>query len=276
MELPGKIAVHFLLDCLLFILLWLLLMRGRRRLRKWPLLCQYRYAHRGLHDLNAGIPENSLAAFRRAAQLGYGAELDVHLTKDGRLAVVHDSDLQRVCGRAGIVEELTREELDAYRLFGTSEPIPLLEDVLPHFAGRQSLIIEIKTRRNASILVDALCTALDGYAGDFLVESFDPWALYLLRLRRPDFLRGQLSKNFLRDRSIHPIGGFFLTNLLLNFLSKPDFIAYRYEDRHALSFRLCKKFYGVREFSWTITTPEAQAAAESDGATVIFEDYLPT
>ena len=68
MELPGKIAVHFLLDCLLFILLWLLLIRGRRRLRKWPLLCQYRYAHRGLHDLNAGIPENSLAAFRRAAQ----------------------------------------------------------------------------------------------------------------------------------------------------------------------------------------------------------------
>ena len=65
----------------------------------WQTLSGYRYAHRGLHDLNAGRPENSLGAFRAAAEAGFGAELDVHLMADGALAVVHDSDLERVCGR---------------------------------------------------------------------------------------------------------------------------------------------------------------------------------
>ncbi|MGM9639038.1 MAG: glycerophosphodiester phosphodiesterase family protein, partial [Butyricicoccaceae bacterium] len=54
-------------------------------------LRRYRYAHRGLHDLEKGIPENTLPAFAAAAAKGYGAELDVHMTLDRRLVVIHDS-----------------------------------------------------------------------------------------------------------------------------------------------------------------------------------------
>lgn len=275
MNLLGDICFHLLLDCLLFFLLWLLLMRSKRRLRRWPLLIQYRYAHRGYHNMAAGIPENSLPAFRRAAEMGFGAELDVHLTRDGRLAVIHDSDLFRLCGSHGIVEEMTAEELSQFHLCSTQERIPLLEEILPLFEYRQPLIIEMKTRHNGANLADALCAALANYKGDFCVESFDPWALYALRLRRPEIIRGQLSKNFLRDHSVNPIGGFFLTNLCLNFMSKPDFIAYRYDDRHALGLRLCKKLYGTREFCWTITTPDQLADAENSGATAIFEGFNP-
>ena len=124
-----------------------LLMDGRRSQPGWEKLLDWRYAHRGLYDNDAGIPENSLAAFRRAAEAGFGAELDVHLTADGQLAVIHDSDLQRVCGRAGKVEELTYAALSQLRLLGTEEGIPLLPDVLPLFAGIAPLIVELKPIR---------------------------------------------------------------------------------------------------------------------------------
>lgn len=246
--LAWKILGHLALDAVLFILLWLLLLGGRRRMRRWPLLTQYAYAHRGLHG--PGVPENSLAAFRLAAENGFGAELDVHLTADGRLAVVHDSDLARVCGRPGVVEELTAAQLADYRLGGTDEKIPYLEEVLPLFGGREPLLVELKPARNGAALAEKTARLLDGFGGDYCVESFYPSALLWFRLHRPRVMRGQLAKNFLRDRAgIDPVGAFLLTNLCLNFISKPDFIAYRFSDRNALSLRLCRRLYGVREFS---------------------------
>lgn len=73
-----------------------LTVHGRKDQPGWETFEHVRFAHRGLHG--PGVPENSLAAFRRAAEAGYGAELDVHLTADGYLAVIHDSDLARMCG----------------------------------------------------------------------------------------------------------------------------------------------------------------------------------
>ena len=63
------------------------------------------YAHRGLHKIDKSIPENSLPAFEAAARIGYGVELDVHLTLDDELVVFHDDDLKRICGVEGKVEE---------------------------------------------------------------------------------------------------------------------------------------------------------------------------
>lgn len=104
------------------LLVWFWL-HGRSHGPGWEQLTGVRYAHRGLHAL-PHAPENSLTAFRRAAEAGYGAELDVRLTADGRLAVVHDGELSRLCGRAGVVEAMTAEELARCRLCGTEEQIP--------------------------------------------------------------------------------------------------------------------------------------------------------
>ena len=90
------------------LLIWFVL-HGRRGGPGWERLAGKRYAHRGLHG--SGVPENSLWAFRRAAEAGYGAELDVHLTADGHLAVVHDSNLSRMCGVEAKVEDLTAAQL---------------------------------------------------------------------------------------------------------------------------------------------------------------------
>lgn len=256
--------------------LWLLAMAGTRRMAGAPALLRCRYAHRGLHDLSSGVPENSMPAFRRAAAQGFGAELDIHLTRDGRLAVLHDSSLRRACGVDAAVEDLTAAELGAYRLFGTDETIPFLPDILPLFEGRGPLLIELKTHRNnGRALAAALCKALEGTRTRVLTESFDPRALRALRHLRPDLPRGQLSKNFLRDGGLTAVWGVIPAMLWANFLSRPDFIAYRYRDRRALPLRLCRRLWGVAAFYWTVTTPEALQETEAAGAAAIFEGFVP-
>ena len=87
----------------LVLLLWLWAIGPQLPQADFSAFHKYDYAHRGLHNREKGVPENSLAAFRRAAEAGYGAELDVHLTRDGRLVVIHDGDLERMCGVPGRV-----------------------------------------------------------------------------------------------------------------------------------------------------------------------------
>ena len=77
---------------------------GRTGHPKLEELRKFKYAHRGFHD-KPQIPENSLAAFRRAVEHGFGAELDIHLTKDGKLVVFHDSQLKRCTGQPGTLED---------------------------------------------------------------------------------------------------------------------------------------------------------------------------
>jgi glycerophosphoryl diester phosphodiesterase len=87
-------------------------------------------AHRGLHDREAGRPENSLAAFGAAAGKGYPCELDVQLTDSGDLIVLHDFDLKRATGKTGRTASLAAADLPATRLFGTSERVPTLAQVI--------------------------------------------------------------------------------------------------------------------------------------------------
>ena len=69
----------------------------------------WNYAHRGLHDTEK--PENSMAAFRAALENGYGIELDIHLLKDGNLAVIHDTSLLRTAGCDINITDLSTEDL---------------------------------------------------------------------------------------------------------------------------------------------------------------------
>lgn len=259
-------------------LLFTLALRCRKGHPKWELLKKYRYAHRGFHDKPV-IPENSLPAFRRAIEHGFGAELDVHLMKDGHLAVIHDASLKRTAGADVLVEDLTAEELKQYRLEGTEHHIPLLEEVLPIFAGKAPLIVELKAERgNAAALAEAACALLDKYHVTYCMESFDPRCLMWLWENRPDVVRGQLSENFARHGDGENLPGvvrWVLSNLLLNCRTRPDFIAYRFEDRKCLSLRLCRGIYRAQEFSWTIRSKADMAAAEQDGALVIFEQFNP-
>lgn len=264
---------------LILAVIYLISLLPRRNHPGWEAFRTARFAHRGLHNAGAGRPENSMAAFRAAIEKGFGAELDLHLMADGNLAVVHDSDLTRVCGKKGVIEDLRREDLKNYPLQGTGETIPLFGDVLDLFAGKTPLIVELKVERgNAAALTDAAMAALADWHGTYCVESFHPGVLLRLKKKYPRVIRGQLSQNFLKGGEVNGLSlpvRFALTNLLTSVLTRPDFIAYNCLDRKNISLRIMKRLYGVHEAAWTVRDRETMAALEREGVPCIFEKFLP-
>lgn len=253
-----------------------LALRGRTGHPDLEILRGYRFAHRGYHD-KPTVPENSLAAFRRAVERGWGAELDVHLMKDGTLAVIHDASLLRTAGADVMIEDLTREELENYRLEGTDERIPLFDEVLALFEDTTPLIIELKSERgNHFALTRAVCERLDSYRGVFCIESFDPCVIADVRTLRPGICRGQLSENFVRHRgATDPVRSLLATALVGNAIGRPDFIAFSFHDRACLSNALCLKLWGIQGVSWTLRSKQELLAAEAEGLIPIFENFDP-
>jgi len=244
-------------------------------------MMQIYYAHRGLHDLAQGVPENSITAFRRAAGRGYGAELDVHLLADGALAVFHDSDLRRMTGRDGVIEDLTAAQLGEYRLGGTEETIPQLCDVLKIFErAKLPLVVELKSwHDNYDALTERTVAEMDKYGVPYVMESFDPRCLLWLRRNRPEIIRGQLSQDFTRapERAsgLGERADRLLARMAFNRFTKPHFVAYRFEDRDAPALRRIVQKGRPVVFYWTVRSAEELEIAEAEDAQVIFEGFLP-
>lgn len=244
--------------------------KGLQELRGWS------YAHRGLHG--RGVPENSMEAFRRAKEAGYGVELDVHLLADGNLAVIHDARLKRTTGAEGLIEDLTTQQLKNYRLEDTEETIPEFREVLELFAGQAPLIVELKCERNNyAALCETACRILDSYDGIYCMESFDPRCVYWLRKNRPDIIRGQLTENYFAapNSKLPWYLKFVLRNQMLNFLTLPDFVAYKYKDRKTISNTLCRRLWGIQGVSWTLKSQKEYDTARTEGWIPIFEDFCP-
>jgi glycerophosphoryl diester phosphodiesterase len=166
------VYIVFLLVALFLVAIW----PGRGRRDRMERYSRGPVAHRGLHDNHGPAPENSMAAFRKAVEAGYGIELDVRLTADGQAVVVHDRNLSRVAGLDRNVDDLMWSELRSVRLFGTSEGIPRLADVFRMIGGRVPVVMEIKaeTGEMARRTCEESIILLDSYEGDVCMESFHP------------------------------------------------------------------------------------------------------
>ena len=235
----------------------------------------WKYAHRGLHDEN--LPENSMGAFRAALEHGYGIELDIHLMKDGQLAVIHDCSLKRTAGADVKITDLTAADLENYRLGDTDEKIPLFCEVLELFAGKAPLIIELKSDSNAAELVAATVKAMEGYEGAYCMESFDPRCVHELKKQAPQIIRGQLTMDYFKEEKspLPKVLKWVLTQHAENFFTLPDFVACRYSDRNTLGSRMARKFWGVQGVAWTLRSQEEFDTAVSEGWLPIFENFIP-
>ena len=259
--------------------LYMLGMKAKRRPKSgfYAKLGDCHYAHRGLHAIHAGIPENSLRAFRLAANNGFGAELDVRMSRDGRLVVMHDESLKRTAGANANIGSVTDQVLSQLTLEGTREKVPYLEDVLPLFDGKTPLLIEIKPENGNHVELTEKVTELlkEHPSLDYMVESFDPRVLLWLKKNRPDIIRGQLSENFFRDElcTLNPFMRFLMSSMLGNFLTKPDFIAYKYEDRDDLAPGLCRKLWGPQFFWWVVCSQQEANELIEQGDLIIFEGF---
>ena len=237
------------------------------------------FAHRGLYDNEAGIPENSAASFRRAVENGFGCELDVQLTKDEKLVVFHDDTLDRACGVSGLVREKSFEEIRSLRLFGTDEIIPTFEEVLGIVDGKIPLIVELKSELPDKALnvrnCEITCGMLSAYKGQYCIESFDPTIVGWFRKNAPDIIRGQLSMAPDKYPKSYSIWLKLLLGYLgMNFLGRPNFIAYDVESAQPVTLKMCKAL-GAFHASWTCREPEKHEMRIKDGQAVIFEKYIP-
>lgn len=157
------------------------------------------YGHRGA---SGHAPENTLEAFRLCMEMGAdGFELDVHMSLDGALVVIHDETVDRTTNGTGLVRELTLEQLkaldascgmEAYR----GAQIPTLEEVFDLVKDTNHLInVEIKTDEWFYPQLEEKCLALakeKGLEDRILYSSFNHYTLMKLRQLKPDAKLGML------------------------------------------------------------------------------------
>lgn len=258
---------------LLVILFFFLLRPGHSTKEQRAQLEGRNFAHRGLYRKDQSIPENSLPAFRLAAEKGYGIELDVQLTQDGQVVVFHDDLLDRMCGEGlGLLEQKTLQELQQLRLSGTEESIPLFREVLNTVGGRVPLIVELKSTSRYRELCEKTYALLQSYSGIYCMESFDVRIVRWLKKNAKPVLRGQLSCR-MRELRGNRLGAFFLSRLLTDFIGRPQFIAYGVKKAPFLA-RLAQSM-GAMTVVWTAHDTDNTKELEDMNDAVIFEHYLP-
>ena len=233
-------------------------------------------AHRGIFR-NPKTPENSHKAFANAVKAGFAIELDVQLTKDNQCVVFHDWNLKRMCGVDKEVCELTLKEIKKFHLGSSKETVPELRDVLQQINGRVPLLVEIKAKPGMAYQT---CTyaqqILDEYHGEYIIESFNPCVLFWYRRNAKDIIRGQLADNFMREDSCgNIILDFLLSNMIFNFLTKPDFISYNWKHMKIPAAWLCRKLYHCSCFAWTIKSKRDLNKCKDKYDHLIFDSFIP-
>lgn len=236
-------------------------------------------AHRALHDLKEGRPENSRAAIHAAVAQGYPIEMDLQLSRDGMAMVFHDYDLGRLTGQSGPVRGRDSAELSTIALAGgDGEGIPELVEILDLVSGRVPLLVELKDQDGAmgpdvGPLEAAAASALSGYRGPVAVMSFNPHSVAEMARLAPDLPRGLVTDGY--DPADWPLSSETCDRLR----DIPDFdrvgAAFISHNIHDLSRQRVHdlKAKGVPILCWTVRSPEAEAEARKVADNITFEGY---
>lgn len=226
-------------------------------------------AHRGFHG--NGIAENSKSAFLKAIELNYPIETDIQLTKDGVPVCFHDDNLKRITGIDSLVLDKTLAEIKELEILDSGEKILTFEEFLTLVDGKVPLLIEIKTQKDNELIVEKTLNLLNSYKGEFVIQSFDPRVMRLVRKANPKIIRGQLMCSA-RHKNVSLLTDRILSNGLLNFLSKPDFINMN-KDYLPVSKRIAK---GKKILCWTIRNEEDEQKVLKFVDGYVFENITPT
>ncbi|MBR4173489.1 MAG: glycerophosphodiester phosphodiesterase [Clostridia bacterium] len=231
-------------------------------------------AHRGLFDNENGVPENSLLSFENAAKNGYGIELDIQRTTDDELVVFHDDSTGRLCGEDICVCGSESDKLRSLKLLDTDERIPLFKEMLKTVDGRVPLFIEIKPKHDNAATVELMMEELKGYKGAYCVQSFNPFALRYIRKKYPRVPIGQLSTNLFDDNREQPL--FYkitVGSLLVNFISRPDFLSYNIKYANRSSYKIYRTFFKTSDAVWTARSAAENEKAKKLCSIIIFDKY---
>ena len=214
-----------------------------------------------------------MTAYALAIEKGVPIELDVRLSKDGRLMVFHDKSMKRMCGVSGDIYDYTYEQLQGFRLAGTNERIPLFTEVLKFVNGRVPLLVELKRGSPVWTLEKRAYHVLKDYKGQYAVQSFDPISMMYFRIHAPHIYRGILitkaDEGTLFERASSRLG---VQPFMWEPFSKPHFVSC--DIRCLTPKRLAKvREMGADLFIWVARTDEERRYAAEYACSVIGEFF---
>ena len=236
-------------------------------------------AHRGLHDAQKGLIENTPSAFAAAIAGGYGIECDLQVSADGEAMVHHDDVLGRLTDGDGRLDTLTAAELKRIPFKATGDRMITLTELCELVAGRTPLVIELKSRFRGDLgVVGHAAKVLAGYRGPVALMSFDPAQIAAAREITPQLPRGLVAES---PRLLRGVGqaldaardavAFFVQALH----ARPQFIAYSVSDLPATLTTVTRKGLGLPLLTWTVRTADQRRTAERYADQMIFEGFRP-
>ncbi len=231
-------------------------------------------AHRGLHD--ARLPENSLAAFEAAARAGYAIELDIRLTSDDQIVVIHDAGTLRMSGFDTVISSTPARQLTTLALQKSIYNIPLLADALAVIGGRVPVLIEVKYPTPARAIGPKLLSALNDYHGEYAVEAFDPRVVAWFRRHAPHVSRGQVASSLPEYPGYPRWYRAVLRSMFLNWWTRPNFIAFDVRDYPQRTLRFWRRTLHVPVLLWVVKTDQQMELAREAECNLIFESLRPS
>jgi glycerophosphoryl diester phosphodiesterase len=234
-------------------------------------------AHRGLHDDQKGVIENTPSAFAAAIAGRYGIECDLQISADGEAMVYHDDALGRLTEGTGRLDATTAAELKRVAFKATGDHMITLGELCDLVAGRATLVIELKSRYSGDRrLVTRAAEVLAGYHGPAAVMSFDPAQVAALREITPALPRGMVAERRYRQWGRLPAASKRAMAYFGHVLgTRPQFIAYAVKDLPAAVPLMARNLLGLPLLTWTVRSQEDQEKAARWADQMIFEGFRP-
>ncbi|NTF41884.1 glycerophosphodiester phosphodiesterase [Rhizobium rhizogenes] len=223
-------------------------------------------AHRGYHDMNKEVWENTLSAFSRAIEAGFAIECDLHYASDSVPVVFHDDDLQRVCNLPGELRDRTSAELGLLSIGGTKDKIPTLKQLLQLCDGKVPLVLELKGREGDDEgFAESVLEVLEGYKGHVALMSFDHWLLKDLKSLEAPYpvgltAEGNKPETFFQHDEAMQLG--------------LDFISYFY-GHLPNPFITAQRQRGIPVITWTVRDEAARKHTFANADQMTFEGFDP-
>ena len=239
-------------------------------------------AHRGLHDIDRGIPENSPSAFRRACEHGFAIECDIQLSGDDVPMVIHDANIDRLTEHSGKVSQISADQIGCIPLKDSKgdDTTLRLDELLQLVDARVPILVEMKSQASVErdkLMAQKAAEITNSYKGLLSFISFSP---DLLRHVRKAGFKGPLGIVVARfdtpefKTTLSPWQRFNRRHLLHFPITRFNFIDC---DHKALKMTMIRLFraLGMPVATWTITSPEDAKAAAEHCDQIAFEGYIP-
>ncbi len=223
-------------------------------------------AHRGFHDANNSIYENTLSSCKEAIDRGFNIEIDLHPSQDLIPVVFHDPTLERLCGDKRKVRKLHAKDMREIKIGNSADHIATLDELLNLVDGKVGIVMELKGILGEDDgFVEGVANSLKNYGGQVAVMSFFHW---LLKDARKLGIKNPLGLTAMDGDNMYSSHKSIMSECQL------DFVSYRYKDLSCKFVREVRKSR-LPTICWTVKSPQDMRQSLQYCDQITFEGFNP-